>query len=173
MSRGPPRDQRPGVALVERQAEIDQDRTSIVGEDDIGRLDVTVHHSLRVRVREGVGNGRDGARRFLEIGPALLQVRKQAGPGKQRRDDVAMLAFDPRIEHGDDARMLQPGELAGFLDERRAAFRGVRPSDVSDLDRDRPIQLAIETFVHGGEPSASDGATNDVAPEPARSRARR
>ena len=84
-----------------------------------------------------------------------------------------MLAFDTGIEHGDDARMLQAGELAGFLDERRVAFRGVRPPDVRDLDRDRPLELAVETLVYGREAPAPDGPANDIAAEPARSRALR
>ena len=66
-ARSSARGQHPGVMLTERETEIDEDRTSIVGQDHVGRLDVTMHHSLRVRVREGIGNGGDGLCRFPEI----------------------------------------------------------------------------------------------------------
>ena len=109
---------------------------------------------------------RKSGRRFFRCESRLF-------PESQRRDDVAMLAFDACIEHGDDTRMLQAGELAGFLDERRTAFRGVRPPDVRDLDRNRPFELAVKTLVHGREAPASNGAANDIAAEPAWPRAPR
>ena len=126
-----------------------------------------MHHPLRMRVGERVGDLGNGARGFPEIRPALLQVGQQAPAGKQRGDDVAVLAFDAGVEHGDDARMLQAGELARFLDEDRVTFRGVGSSDVRDLDRDRPLQLAVEPLVHGREAPAPDRPANHVAAEPA------
>ena len=77
-------------------------------------LTSAVHHPLRMRVGEGVGDVGDRMCRFPEVRPALLQVREQALAGEQRRDDVAVLAFDTRVEHGDDARMLQPGGAGGL-----------------------------------------------------------
>ena len=81
-----------------------------------------------------------------------------------------MLALDAGIEHRDDARMLQAGELARFLDEHRLTFGGARPADMRDLDRHRPFELAVESFVHRGEAATPDGPANDVAAEAARSR---
>ena len=113
-----------GFALIEREAEIDQDRTPVLGQNDVGRLDVAMDHPLGMSVRERIGDVGDDSRRFPEVRSAVLELRKQVLAAEQRGDDVAVFAFHAGIEYGDDSRMLQSGELTGLLDEGFVAVRG-------------------------------------------------
>ena len=117
-----------------------------------------------------VGDVCDDARGLAEVRPVLLEPSQQALAPEQRGDDVALFAFDSGIEYGDDARMLQAGKLAGFLDECLVAFGRAEPSGVEHLDRDRTLELGIETLVHGREPASTNRTPDLIAAEPARSR---
>ena len=127
-------------------------------------------HPLGMSVRERIGDVGDDSRRFPEVRSVFLELRKQVLAAEQRGDDVAIFAFHTGIEYGDDSRMLQSGKLTGLLDEGFVAVRGVHPRCVQDLDRDRTLELGIETLVHGREAASSDRAANLIASEPSRPR---
>ena len=131
----------PGGVAGLGDAEVDHDGP-VVGEHDVARLQVTVHHARRVdrgqRLGHAVGEPAQPQTGQRPAGPHHLLQR---GPGHEPRDDVGVFAGHVGVQHLSHVRAADPAhglDLAGqpaaridalaaerleHLDRHRAAFR--------------------------------------------------
>ena len=157
-----------GVAHRLGDAEIHHQRVA-VGEEDVLRLDVAVHHPGLVSLGERVGD--------LPGQPDDLGHRQRSGPGQPLAERLALherhhvvgehlragpVGDDARVQQADDVRMLQLRGDADLLEEALGT-EGSTQLRPQDLDRDFAIVLEVLGQVDRGHPARAKLALEAVA----------
>ena len=101
------------VAREVRDAEVGQLRRRArgarpVGDDHVLRLDVAVDDAAPVRVLERVGQREADAQDVAVRQLAGRRERVERAPAHELGDEVAGLGVLAGVEHGDDARVVEP-----------------------------------------------------------------
>jgi hypothetical protein len=136
------------------QAEVEHLDRVVVGDHDVGGLDVAVKDALGVGGGQGVGDGDEGveglARRHGALGPDALAQ----GPALDQLHDQEVLAvLGQDVEQGDHARVRDRGRGPGLAQHAGAALRVVGQGAGQKLDGD----VAVEALV-AGAPDLAHGA---------------
>ena len=157
-----------GVAHRLGDAEIHHQRVA-VGEEDVLRLDVSVHHPGLVSLGQRVGD--------LPGQPDDLGHRQRSGPGEPLAERLALherhhvvvehlragpVGDDARVQQADDVRMLQ---LRGDPDllEEALGTEGSPQLRPQHLDRDFAIVLKVLRQIHRGHAALAQLALDQVA----------
>ena len=103
------------VLFFECQPEIDDVRLTVVADQNIARLHVTMDESLLVGVMQSVSDGRHQFGSFPILESLLFQLRGEIGPLDEFRDDVAGTVLSAAdIMHRNYAGMVEIGDGASF-----------------------------------------------------------
>jgi hypothetical protein len=133
-----------------------------VGEEDILRLDVPVHHAARVRIREGVRNLAEEADRFGERDrPGALEALPERLPLDVRHDEVQRVRGLAGIVQSENVGVLEAGRDPDLAEKSLAAQRvgELRPKD---LERHVSVVLGVARQEHLGGRAFTDFALDDV-----------
>ena len=145
-----------------RDAEVQHPRLRAADHEDVGRLDVAVHHALAVCIGERVGDAAHDQRGLRRRGRASLPGAAGAGrgpsaaPSRCRRVVVA----DAGVEHRDDVRVDRPGGGARLVQEHRVEGRALlgrssRFSVLIAIRRDSSGSCAAYTVPRPPSPSGT------------------
>ncbi len=158
-----------GVVGRPRQAEIgDLDALDVVDQQDVGRLDVAMNQTLRVRRRQA-GSHLDAD---AQDGPQLersvaVQPLLQGQAGHVFHDEIGQAVGLVDAVNGDDVLVTDGGggsTLAGEPPPRHQVVGQVRGQH---LDRHQAMQRRIESLEHHAHAAPADDALHLVRPEPA------
>ena len=145
------------VGVLEREAEVGENRRSGRVDEDVGRLYVAMDEAGPMRVMERLGDGRHQSGRFDEAGPRLLKKPDEVGPLDELRDDEAEAVLGPAdVEDGDDVRMTERGERARFREKRLGILGPGDATGERHLDRDRPVEIVVVREVDPAEASFAE-----------------
>ena len=133
-----------GLAFMHQlgDAEVEQTHLGVRGDQDVGRLEITVQHAAAVRIGDRIGH--------LQQQFELLPQRRSAlcAPGVDRlafdmlqRQVRAAQGIDTRIEQAGDLRVLQPGQDVALT--REALLEHACPGDVRQLQRHWALDQAV------------------------------
>ena len=134
-------------------------------EENIRRLDVPVHHAVRMRVVEG---GRDLSEQLHGLEwrkPSLFEKHTQVVPCEQPHAHPGDTRFDPAGVDRHDVRVLEPGDQPRF--RFKTAGRGVIPQELGwqDLQRHGSFKSRVQRLVHGGHAAAAEWPTDEEGAE--------
>jgi hypothetical protein len=143
-----------------RDAEVEQlgrRARGLVGHDHVLRLDVAVDHAAGVGMGERVGERHADAQHVAVAQLTLALEHRERPPAHELGHEEALVALDPGVEDGHDARVVEPGG------RQRLALRafGNRPGRRHGFDRHGPV----EPFVPGREDRAEPTGAQPC-PEP-------
>lgn len=154
------------LAVDDGEAEVGEDRSARPGEEDVGRLDVAVHHP------GGMGGGERAENAHADPGRLVDRQRMPIadGPfqGRARQslhDEPGPLLLDDHVVDGDDRGMLEPGGQVG-LPERGGV--GLLPSDGVEVRREPYLldrHVTAERLV-GGKPDRARPALGEGVEQP-------
>ena len=123
-----------------------------------------MHQPLLVGVVQRLGHRRHQFDRFVERQPGLLEPRGEVGAVDVLRDDEAgALLGAADIVDGNDVRMVEVGDGAGF---GQIGFGVFGPGDqlaVRHLDGDEPLQLVVVGQVDEAEAALAQDPLDPVA----------
>ena len=159
----------PGAVRDARDAEIgDEGAAGTALDQDVVRLDVAVHHALRVRVGQAPGhlaqNPRRLRRRQRSATPDALAERFAVDERHDEEDQVAHL-FDR--EDGNDVRVRELGRCAGFVQEALSQRRVTRQVRWQQLEGDQAVERHVACEIDDSHSAAAKLALERV---PARER---
>ncbi|MCY1302013.1 hypothetical protein D9M70_516510 [compost metagenome] len=122
-------------------AEVGEHGRAVIAEEDVGRLDVTVHQALVVDHGQGAGDLPDNAQCLAGLQDLAL-VAAEVAAGQELHGQV-MAPIGQAVDgvDGDDGRVMQGGDHARLLDEARG--EGLVIQLVQDFHR----HLAVEGFL--------------------------
>ena len=153
------RGQRPG------QAEVGHLEPAVGGDQDVLRLDVTVHDPGRVRRREPVEHpGHDLQRGRGGEPPAVPEQPLERAPGHELHRQVQERAVGALVVDGDHVLLRQPRHRLGLADEPADEFLVPGQLGVHDLERHLAVQPRIGGPVDRGHPAVRDARGHRVAP---------
>ncbi len=139
------------------------------GKEDVLRFDVAVHHAVRVRVGERVGDFAGDLNRVLDRQLALPHhARPQRFPIHERHHAVQQFVCLAGVMHGEDVRVGERGGDVDLAEETLAAYRAGDRVD-EHLDRHAAVVPHVVREIDRGHPTAADLAIDRV---PAGERAR-
>ena len=145
----------------QRDAEIDDAHVAILGEQDVRRLDVAVHHAARVRVVQRLCDLVDDLHDLLDGQQAAgTAVRRQCARAVDvLGDDVTPPLLLARIVDRHDVRVLELADHVRLAHEHAAgvaALGVVGAGGVVELDGDvAPVERVVRQ-VHGAGAAAAD-----------------
>ena len=139
------------------QAEIGDFRDSLLGDENVARLDVTVDDPLGVGVVQaledlGDNGDRDRERQHLGLGDEVLE---RLAVHELHRDKVD-LALGPEVDHVDDVLVLQAGRALGLPLEAEDEFLILGQVGVQLLDRHHPVERGLDRLVERSHPAPPD-----------------
>ena len=150
------------------QPEVGQVRVrlrGLVGDQDVGRLDVAVHESARVRgVERARDLGQDDAGRLEGQGTAIDHAA-QVRPRHEAHGEVehALLLAAAMDRH--DVRVLEGGRQARLGPEARRRVVVLHPLGRDQLQRHGPIQIDVHRLVDDAHAPAIEQSVDPVAGE--------
>ncbi len=148
------------MTTPDRDSEVRDSRATIESDEDVVGLDISMHEPCGVRGGEPACSLRDHAK---ELGfRALHRPFAQRAPSQVLHHEIARLAVATDLVHGDDVRMIQASERFRFANEALVII-GL----VQQLDRDLPVERAIEREVHAAHATATERPANLVVAEQA------
>ena len=151
-----------GPAHGQRDAEVGDNRAAVVQHDVFG-LDVPVHDTVAMRVVEGLRHLGGDADRVLHGELALAREQVADALAFHVGHHVEDLAVRlPRVEEGQDVRMLQVGRGLDFGQEALRADHGGELGP-QDLDGDLTVVAEVVRQVHRGHPARAQFAFDGVA----------
>ena len=144
-----------------RDPEVGDERV-VVGEHDVGGLDVAVDHALAVCVVQAAGHVSGDADGPVRGQPALsIQSLAQRFPIHARHDVVQKTAGDARVEQGEDVRVLEVRRKPDLaLEPLGSNLAG--QSRVYGLDRHPPPVFGVHRQVHGPHAALAQGVLEIV-----------
>ena len=146
-----------------RDPEIGEVGTVLGPDQDVGRLDVAVDEPARVRRVERVrdrreqGDGALGLERAVRLDDAV-----EIDAVDVAHDDVEPAVLLARVEHLDDARMLDLGGRAPLALEARAEADVVGEVRRQQLDRPRLVEVQVAAAVHRAHAALADHRLDPV-----------
>ena len=129
------------------QAEIGDLHSPALVDQDVLGLDVAVDDAFVVSELQGVANLRHDRQRLLRRHPAGLNRLPQVHAVDIFHDEEIQPLGLAEIVDGDDVRMAQPGQRAGFAREPLGKRRIVAGFHRQNLDRHQPIEPRLPGFV--------------------------
>ncbi len=159
-----------GRRLVEREAEVDEHGNAAGREDDIGGLHVAVNRELGMRVSERVGDGGDNRHSLLPRGRVVFQPVRQILAVEIVGDDEDLAVLRADVVHRHDSRVAQPGKPPRLLQQTVGLGGRSLGAAAKDLDRDRPVELAVVTQIDRSKAALSQHLPHLVAAERGRGR---
>ncbi|WTZ51119.1 hypothetical protein OG716_03340 [Nocardia sp. NBC_01388] len=116
------------IGQVRRRAEIGEQHLAGIGQQYIGGLDISMHHTRRVCGGESVQQGRRDSGGLVHREPApLLDALLQRLPAHQAHDNPRHPVLDDNIVDRHDIRVIaQPRGGAGFMLGEGKAFGSFR-----------------------------------------------
>jgi hypothetical protein len=105
----------PQILLTQRQPEVRHKRLAARVEQDVAWFDIAMDQPLLVSVVKCVSHRRHQLGRFVDRKPALLEPRRKVRAVDKFRDDkTGELLGAADIEDGDDVRVIEVRDRAGF-----------------------------------------------------------
>ena len=139
-----PRLRQPASPLTARQPEVHQLRGTVLGDDDVLRLDVPVHDPLTMGVLQSLqhleGDLHQPRHRHGQQFPQRLSLH-------QLHHDRKLPAFFHRIKDGHDVRVVQLRRRLRLAEKPACPFLPEQ-GRAEGLDRHRPLQQAVLSAVH-------------------------
>ena len=144
-------------------AEVRDNRVALVIQQDVGGLDVAMHHPPAVRITQGAGN----------LGEPHLHYGDRQWPvlpdhGLERRAGhilhhkvLELVGFFDGVDR-DDVRMIEGSHRDRFAMEALDHARGEHEAWRHDLDRDTPVELDLAREKHSGHAAEAEGAADFV-----------
>jgi hypothetical protein len=139
---------------------------SLAREEDVGRLDVAMHHAARMRVGQGVGNpahelGSLHRRRPPAAGEGLAQV----AAAQAFHRDVDAVGRQAGVVHGDDVRVAEAGDGARLVEEQAVERQplGRHQVELQGLDGHRARQQRVPGLVDIAQPALTELALERIA----------
>jgi hypothetical protein len=152
----------PGRADGSRDPEIG-DHGVTIGQQDVGRLDITVDNVLTVRVAQGTADFPYDVQGFAQRQRALPRNASPEGlPLHVRHDVVQQSVGITGIVQRNDVGVVEAGGSVDLPQEPLGTQRG-REFGPQDLDRHRPTVLEVLGEIHDGHPATPDLALDRVA----------
>jgi hypothetical protein len=133
-------------------------------QQDVGRLDVAVHHTGRVGVVEGGGD-------LAADRDDLVEAHSIPGAGQPLSQRVRLdewhrvpgyVARDTRVEQRENVGVVEAGRDTNLAEEPLRAERR-HERRIEDLDGDLAIALEIAGEIDGGHPAATELALDPEA----------
>jgi len=148
------------------EAEVGELGAPILGEEDIGGLDVAVDDALAVRELQGIANLAGDGEGLLGIESGPAQDAAEVGAVHVFHDEIEVaLAGLAEVVHGDDAAMLELGEGAGFALKAGEEIAVGGEFGGEELDGDGAIEGGLRAFVHGAHAAVAEEAFDPVLRE--------
>ena len=151
--------------LIEAQPKVDEDGATILGENDVRRLDVAVDDEPGVGVGQGVGHSRHHHGRLRPGRANFLQSPAEIGAVEKIRDDVNPSAVQANVMYRNDSGVTQLGEPARLLKELLRLFLLVFGAASEHLDGDGPIELGVMAQIDSAITADTQSASHLVAAE--------
>src|SRR3989454_1009478 len=143
-------------------AEIHHLEHAVVGDEEVVRLHVAVHHAGIVRGLKAMAGLQEVAERGPELDRRPHPVL-QALADQELHADVPVSLVHADVVEADDVRVDElAGELQLLLESRHQHFRSLL--DVEELERDVLLQLQIEGAEHGRHAALADLPLQAIPP---------
>ena len=153
-----------GLDLGACRSEVDQDHAIVVGQHQIRRLEISVHHVGGVQNLQRLA---DLARIVQRIGLAdgILQSVAQAAAGKIFQGQIQVVVRNHVVQHIGDRAVIQLGQNFAFAHEALTIVLGNHefPLDRLHLERHRLCQFIVAGQIHGGRVGLRYGLHQPVA----------
>ncbi len=120
-----------------------------------------MHHALRVGVADGVEQGAEEAEDLvhghaLAAPEEIVEIVFQRDARDVLHDHVVLLAFDVEVEDLHDVGVMELGDGLRLALEAPQEVGRLGEVRVHDLDRDKAIQVGVESFVDLGHAAAPE-----------------
>ncbi len=141
-----------GTTLLQQlgDAEVGDAGRSVRGQQDVGRLEVEVHHAAAVGGGHRVGHRHHVVDRLGPGDGAGLEAVLQGALHVVRHQQVRLAVVgEPGAVDGDDALVLREAAHGPALPVEAAHHVGV-VAGVEDLERDHPVEVDLPGAVHPG-----------------------
>jgi hypothetical protein len=120
-----------------------------------------------VGIMQGVGDGGDQFRRIPEARSSLCDPDRQIVPLDEfGYDEAEPILRAPHVMDRHDVRVVQPGEDAGFGEERLQIPRISDALGVRHLDRHRTVQVVVASKIDPPEAALTQTFDDPVTPDP-------
>ncbi len=150
-----------------RDAEVDDLGVALVGEHDVGGLQIAVHDLLLVRSRQARRHLRRDLEHAAHQHPLAGQRVAHLLAANQLHRDVGAPVDLADLVNDRDVRMLERGGGLRLLDEAPTPIGVVRQIVGQDLERDIAIQPRVGGAVDNAHAAAADLFSDTVVPEEA------
>ena len=152
------------VLLTQGQPEVRHERLVRFVEEDVARLDVPVNQPVLVGVVQRLGHRRHEFHGLVQRHTGLLEPPGEVGAVDELRHDEAREPLGAaHVEHGQDVRVVEAGDGAGFLQVRFGLVGPGHQARVRHLDRHRAVQLVVVRQVDQPEPAPAQHPLDAVA----------
>ena len=139
-----------------REPEIQNLCMSVVGDEDVGGLDVAMNDSGRVCRAERVGDlAGEGEQRFVLQRPARDQV-PQGFPVKELHDEVGVTILLTDVVDGADVRMAKRRGGLGFTPKTSQRLRVARNTFRQEFEGNKAAQARVLRFVDHTHPATAE-----------------
>ena len=129
-------------------------------EEDVGRLDVSMDHAVRVRIVERACDGSQQAHDLAGVETAVFEERADRPTGEKShahpRDSIVDAAGIDRH----DVRVLESGNDPGFPFEPLRESHVVQELGRQHFERDCTVEAAVARFVHRCHPASPEHPHN-------------
>ena len=154
----------PDILLPQGQPEVGHERLAALVEQDVAGLDVPMHQPLLVGVVQRLGHRRHQFDRFVDRKPGLLEPRGEVGAVDVFRDDeTGELLGAADIEDGNDVRVIEVGDGAGFGQVGFGIFESIHQFAMRHLDGHRALQLVVVGQIDEAEAALAQHSFDPVA----------
>ena len=152
------------VLFPQGQPEIGHERLAALVEQNVAGLDVSMHQPLLVSVMKCLGHRRHQFDRFVDGKPGLLEPGAEISAVDVLRDDVARTILGAAdIEDGNDVRVIEVGDGAGFGQVGFGIFGTIHQLAMRHLDRDETLQLLVVGEIDEAEAAPSQQFLDPVS----------
>ena len=149
------------------QAEVQNLDLSGFGHEDIGRLEIAVHDTGRVRGREGIGDLDAVAQHVRHVQCLAVDHRlERATDDALHGQVISAIRTGTDVEDRDDVGMLKGRRQLRFLDEPSASFGVGDDARQQDLQRDDAVQSLVAGTIDLTHPARADEIFDHVRAEP-------
>ncbi len=147
------------AVVADRDAEVGEHGGVVVGDEDVGRLDIPVGDSRAVRGLQRRREADADAQHLLDGEGRAAVGDGEAAAGAELHDEVGLVVVRDarRVDRGDRRVARELGHEVGLCDEllTRLTLQGV---DMQHLDGDLPAGQLLLVEVDVGEPASAEHA---------------
>jgi hypothetical protein len=159
------------VLLPQGQPEIRHIGLAVGVQQDVAGLDVPVDQPLAMSGVQRPGHHRHQFHGFRHGRPVVLDpLRQRAAFDVLRHDEKGAILGAAHVMHGNDMRVVEAGDGAGFGQVGFGVFGPGNKSGVRHLDGDRPLQLLVVGQVDDTEAASAQDSLHPVAADALRPR---